>query len=65
MSGLYDYRWQQARKAFLVLHPLCKCIECVRLKRVREATVVDHDPPHRGDRDKFWDRSTWQPMAKQ
>lgn len=62
--NLYDYRWQKARAAFLKLHPLCKCFECVRLKRVRLATVVDHDPPHRGDPEKFWNRASWQPMAK-
>lgn len=62
--NLYDYRWQKARAAFLMLHPLCKCFECVALNRVRLATVVDHDPPHRGDPMKFWDRTSWQAMAK-
>lgn len=63
---LYDYRWQQASKAFLALpeNVLCKCFECVALKRRRVTSVVDHDPPHRGDRAKFWDRSTWRAMAK-
>lgn len=64
MAGLYDYRWQRASKAFLAENPLCKCLECVRESRIREANVVDHDPPHRGDPVKFWDRSTWNPMNK-
>jgi hypothetical protein len=61
---LYTYRWQQASKGFLRQHPLCECWECKRTERVRAATVVDHDPPHRGDFDAFWDRSRWVPMNK-
>ncbi len=63
-ARLYTYRWQQASKGFLRRHPLCECWECKRLKRVRASNVVDHDPPHRGDFDKFWDRSTWRAMSK-
>lgn len=62
--GLYGYRWQRARAAFLAAHPLCKCFECKRLDRVRAANVVDHDPPHRGDRAAFWDRSRWVALNK-
>jgi 5-methylcytosine-specific restriction endonuclease McrA len=67
MSGLYDYRWQQARAKFLALpeNVLCRCVECVAFKRRRVTNVVDHDPPHRGDPAKFWDRSSWRAMAKQ
>jgi 5-methylcytosine-specific restriction endonuclease McrA len=61
----YTYKWQQASKAFLEKHPLCQCPDCeAGEKRVTPATVVDHDPPHRGDMVKFWDRSTWRAMAK-
>jgi 5-methylcytosine-specific restriction protein A len=61
----YGYRWQQASKGFLRQHPLCQCPECDEGRiRVREATVVDHRIPHRGDMKLFWDRSNWQSMHK-
>lgn len=61
----YTYKWQQASKGFLAKHPLCECDDCkAGEKRVTVATVVDHDPPHRGDMVKFWDRSTWRAMSK-
>lgn len=61
----YDRRWRKAREVFLKRHPLCECEECVRLGRVRQATVVDHKIPHKGDKNLFWDRNNWQAMAKQ
>lgn len=70
MSGLYDYRWQKARKAFLALpgNVFCSCFECDQRAKERQqrriANVVDHDPPHRDDPVKFWDRSTWRAMNK-
>ncbi|KDD10022.1 HNH endonuclease [Bordetella bronchiseptica] len=57
----YDYRWQQARAAYLREHPLC-CF-CVRGGRDVIATVVDHIIPHRGDKALFWDRSNWQGLC--
>lgn len=61
----YTYKWQQASKAFLAKHPLCQCPDCDEgRKRVTASTVVDHDPPHRGDMERFWDRSTWRAMSK-
>jgi 5-methylcytosine-specific restriction protein A len=61
----YTYQWQQARKAFLSLHPLCQCPDCDEGRiRARAATVVDHREPHRGDQEKFWRRSNWMAMAK-
>lgn len=66
MSGLYDYRWQKERKAFLAAHPLCQCPNCDGGKiRLMPSEVVDHDPPHRGDPVKFWNRSTWRALSKQ
>lgn len=62
----YNYKWQQARKAFLRLHPLCECDECrAGALRLRIATVVDHVVPHKGDETLFWDLNNWQAMAKQ
>ena len=52
----YTYRWQQARKIFLMMHPLCvKCGE--------PATDVDHIVPHKGDMALFWNRDNWQPLC--
>lgn len=57
----YDYRWQQARAAYLREHPLC-CF-CQRLGLVVAATVVDHVTPHEGDHSLFWNRSNWQALC--
>ena len=52
----YTYKWQQARKIFLMMHPLCvKCGE--------PATDVDHIIPHKGNHELFWDRDNWQPLC--
>lgn len=56
----YDYRWQQARAAYLQAHPLC--VMCA--PRLVPATVVDHREPHRGDQRLFWDRTNWQSLCK-
>ena len=58
----YDYRWQQARKIYLHKHPLC--VECLKLDRFVEATVIDHIDPHRGDKAKFWNVNNWQSLCK-
>lgn len=63
-ARLYTYRWQQASRAFLRLHPLCQCQDCDEgRKRLTLATVVDHIVPHRGDERLFWDTSNWAAMA--
>lgn len=55
----YDQRWETARSNFLQLpeNRYCAC-GCNRY-----ADTIHHNPPHRGDMRKFWDRSTWVPMA--
>lgn len=30
---------------------------------VRPTEVTDHVEPHKGDRDRFWDRAMWQPAC--
>lgn len=57
----YTYRWQQARARYLREHPLC-CY-CEREGRLTPATVVDHIVPHRGDEQRFWSESNWQPLC--
>lgn len=53
----YGRKWREVSKAFLHAHPLC--LDCGRL-----AEVVDHNPPHKGDMQAFWDRRTWEPRCK-
>lgn len=57
----YDARWQRERLRFLRENPLC--VSCRRQGRLTAATVVDHIVPHRGDEDRFWDRSNWQALC--
>lgn len=58
----YGFKWQQARRVFLLEHPLCRA--CERDGRIEAATVVDHIVPHRMDLSLFWDRKNWQPLCK-
>ena len=58
----YGGRWQRARAAFLVRHPLCAF--CRRQGRIAIAEVVDHVKPHHGDLTLFWDRNNWQALCK-
>lgn len=60
----YNYKWTQARKAFLAEHPLCECEACKASGHPLPANVVDHIVPHRGDTKLFWDRDNWQAMNK-
>lgn len=53
----YTGAWEEARRAFLALHPACAFCGYT-------ATVVDHVTPHRGDMVLFWDRANWQPLCK-
>jgi 5-methylcytosine-specific restriction endonuclease McrA len=55
----YDGKWQVESKAFLALpeNRLCAC-GCGR-----NADMVDHIIPHRGDKRLFWARSNWQALA--
>ncbi len=57
----YGARWRKARLAFLREHPWC--VMCEREGRLRAAEVVDHIVPHKGDYERFWDQSNWQPLC--
>ena len=57
----YGAAWRQARKRYLLLHPLC--VNCLKEGRYVKATDVDHITPHRGDRALFWDESNWQALC--
>lgn len=59
----YGSRWRKARMSYLKRHPLC--VYCMADgQRVTVATVVDHEPPHKGDMVMFWDKTTWQSLCK-
>ena len=57
----YGRRWQRARLAFLKVNPLCAAH--LRLGETVIATDVDHIKPHRGDYERFWDRTNWQSLC--
>lgn len=58
----YDARWRRYREQFLREHPYCT--ECERHGRVTPATVVDHEKPHKGDPDLFWNPANHQPLCQ-
>jgi 5-methylcytosine-specific restriction enzyme A len=58
----YNYRWTKYREIFLRSHPLC--LECEKKGIIRNATVVDHIVPHKGDNELFWDGSNHQSLCK-
>lgn len=58
----YSGAWERARAEFLRANPLCA--ECARNDQIVAATVVDHVVPHKGDKQRFWDRANWQPLCK-
>ena len=43
--------WRQRREIQLLQHPLCAM--CAERGLTVQATVADHDPPHRGDWETF------------
>jgi 5-methylcytosine-specific restriction protein A len=60
---LYNYAWQKARKYYLQRNPLCRT--CKKQGITKQANVVDHIIPHKGDYDLFWDEDNWQSMCKE
>lgn len=51
----YDKRWERFRRAFLAANPLCEY--CLAQGRFVAASVCDHDLPHEGDRELFWNNT--------
>lgn len=58
----YNHEWRKARIEYLTMHPYC--VECSQHGVTRQATVVDHKIPHRGDKRLFWHRANWQPLCQ-
>jgi 5-methylcytosine-specific restriction protein A len=57
----YNSRWERASKRHRREHPLCVC--CKANSRTREAHLVDHIIPHKGDDALFWDPANWQSLC--
>ncbi len=59
----YGRRWQKQAKAFLEAHPFC--IDCLKEEMdLGLATEVDHEIPHKGNAELFWDSNNWRPRCK-
>ena len=58
----YTNKWEQARMAYLRVHPLC--VLCMAKGKTHVAQVVDHVVPHRGNMDRFWDSTNWQSLCR-
>ncbi|NLS91804.1 MAG: HNH endonuclease [Planctomycetaceae bacterium] len=56
-----SYRWKEARRRYLIRHPLC--VACEAAGRIEPATILDHIRPHRGDPRLFWDVSNWRVLC--
>ena len=55
-------QWKRESAAFLSRNPLCRY--CLALGRRTPSTIVNHYPPHRGDRTAFFDKRTWEAVCK-
>ena len=62
----YGAAWQRASNAYLDAHPTCVlCGQPIdRSKGSDDRGCVDHEPAHKGDMGRFWDRATWRPAHK-
>ncbi|MGO4181211.1 HNH endonuclease [Paenibacillus sp. TAF43_2] len=58
----YNHKWNKARERFLKQHPVC--VHCQNDGKIVAASVVDHIIPHKGDQEKFWDVTNWQPLCE-
>ena len=56
-------RWRKLRLSFLKRNPLC--VMCKKDGKVKEANVVDHIWPHKGDYALFWMMDNHQAICKE
>jgi len=61
-NRLYGRQWRKQRLYYLQANPLC--LMCSEQGITKQATVVDHIKPHKGDENLFWDIRNWQPLCK-
>jgi 5-methylcytosine-specific restriction protein A len=61
-SWYSERRWRAVRVAFLRKNRLC--IDCQADGHIEPATIVDHEPPHHGNRQAFWESSRFRALCK-
>lgn len=54
----YTAEWDNEAWEYRNQNPLC--VGCAAIGITRQADLVDHIEPHKGDMVKFWDRDNWQ-----
>jgi 5-methylcytosine-specific restriction protein A len=59
----HEPRWRRERARWLRQQAHLLCIYCLAEGRTTPANSIDHDPPHGGDRARFYDRATWRPSC--
>ena len=57
----YSTAWRTARAGYLAHHPFC--VFCHARGQYVLAEHVDHIIPHKGDKDRFWNKANWQPLC--
>ena len=67
----YTSKWDKYSRAFRLKHPVCANIEMGRCVSVLNGkphesgiAAVDHIEPHRGDINKFWDKTIHQALCR-
>ena len=58
-SLYHEPKFRRRRAAFLKRPENLLCVWCRQEGRTTASVAVDHDPPHRGNREAFYDESTW------
>ena len=60
----YGHAWRFARDTFMSRPENLWCIDCTKEGKRTLAEDCDHEVPHRGDPDLFWDQNNWRPRCK-
>jgi 5-methylcytosine-specific restriction protein A len=57
------HRWKRESRAFRDTPEGALCWLCKARGLIVPSECVDHDPPHNGCEQAFWDRSTWRALC--
>ena len=60
----YGGKWQRLSRQFLRQPETALCVMCDAEGQIRQAEVVDHVIPHKGDQALFWDPTNWQGLCR-
>jgi 5-methylcytosine-specific restriction endonuclease McrA len=55
MDRGYDHKWHKFSAGFKRANPLCEY--CLADGKIVASEVTDHDLPHQGDKELFWDNT--------